>query len=207
MTVTGATKADTLRRVAAAVTTALTALIVLTGCGGSASSSTVVSTRFLSSSSTPGATSTTSATTAASTDAEIRCDPEPCQLTHAELAAKLDDLCIRGNAAVKQADASFEQGTKVSEYTKAATAMRAALLEFPPYQSAVQGLTPPAQDRTVFTRYVDLTRRIHELSERIVGAGRARDNPEVIRLSQLVREELATRTTAAVDLGTRHCGH
>lgn len=166
----------------------LTALAVLTGCGGSSSSS-----------------STASAPSAASTAAAPRCDPEPCQLTHAQLAAKLDSLCLRGNAAVKGADTSFEQATKPSDYTKAAAAMESALREFPPFQFAILGLTPSAQDQATFTRYVEETRRIHGLSERIVAAGHGRDTPEVIRLSQLVQEELATRTRTAVDLGTKHC--
>jgi hypothetical protein len=122
------------------------------------------------------------------------------------LAAELDDLCVRGNAAVKQADASFEQATNASDDTKAAAAMETALREFPPYQSAILGLTPRAEDRAAFTRYVDLTQRIHGLSERIVAAGSARATSEVIRLSQLVQEELATRARTAADLGTRHCG-
>jgi hypothetical protein len=122
------------------------------------------------------------------------------------LAAKLDSLCLRGNAAVKRADASFEQATRASDYTNAAAAMETALREFPPYQFAILGLTPPAQDQAAFTRYVDLTRRVHGLSDRIVAAGRARDTPEAIRLSQLVRAKLATRTRAAVDLGATDCG-
>jgi hypothetical protein len=190
------------RRLLAGVTFALTALVVLTGCGGSSSSSSTASAR---SSSTLGATSTTLAT-AASTEAARHCDPEPCQLTRADLAARLDALCLRGDAAVKQADASFEQATKASDDTKAAAAMTSALLEFPPYQLVIQGLTPPQHDTAAFTRYVDLTTRIHGLAERIVAAGRARDAPEVIRLSQLVQPQLATRTRAAVDLGTKHCG-
>jgi hypothetical protein len=105
-----------------------------------------------------------------------------------------------------QADASLEQATRARDYAKAAAAMESALREFPPYQLVIQGLTPPAQDHAAFTRYVDLTQRIHGLSERIVAAGRTRDAPEVIRLSQLVQEELATRTAAALDLGTKHCG-
>ncbi|MGN6870075.1 MAG: hypothetical protein ACTHMY_16910 [Solirubrobacteraceae bacterium] len=121
------------------------------------------------------------------------------------MAAKLDSLCLRGNAAVQGADASFGQATKPSDYTKAAAAMESALREFPPYQFAILGLTPPAQDQATFTRYVDLTRRIHGLSERIVAAGPARDSQEVIRLSQLVQRELATRARAEVDLGTKHC--
>ena len=193
------------RRLLAGVTVALTALVVLTGCGGSSSSSTA-STRSSSSSGTPGATSTTSATSAASTEAARHCDPEPCQLTHAELAAELDGLCVRGNAEVKQADASFEQATTASADTKAAAAMESALRNFPPYQLVIQGLTPPPQDRAVFTRYEDMTSRIHELSERIVAAGRARHTPEVIRVSQLVQAQLATLSSAAVALGTTHCG-
>jgi hypothetical protein len=122
------------------------------------------------------------------------------------LAAKLDALCLRGNAAVTRADATFEQATKPSDYTRAAAAMGTALREFPPYQFAILGLTPPAHDQAAFTRYVDLTRRIHGLSDRIVAAGRAHDTPQAIRLSQLVQQELATRTRAAVDLGTKHCG-
>jgi hypothetical protein len=201
-----ATKLDAFaRRLFAGVTAALTALVVLTGCGGSSSSPSTASTSSLSSSSTPGATITTLATSAVITAAARHCDPEPCQLTPADLAARLDDLCLRGNAAVKQADASFEQATKARDYIRAAAAMESALREFPPYQLVIQGLTPPAQDRAAFTRYEDLTRRIHGLSERIVAAGRARDTSEVIRLSQLVPEELATRTRAAVDLGTKHC--
>ena len=183
------------------VTAALTALVVLTGCGGSSSSSSTASTPSLPLSSTQVATSTTPARTATAL-----CDPAPCQVTHAELAAELDELCVRGNWAVKQADASFEQATKANDYTKAAAAMESALREFPPYQFAILGLTPRAQDRAAFTRYVDLTRRTHELSARIVAAGRARDPAEVIRLSQLVQEDLATRTRVAVDLGTKHCG-
>jgi hypothetical protein len=193
------------RRLLAAVAAALAALAVLTGCGGSSSSaSTAPSTSA--SSSTLDATSTTSAPSAATTAAPHHCDPEPCQLTRAEFAAKLDDLCLRGNAAVEQADASFEQATKASDDTKTAAAMESALREFPPYQFAILGLTPPAQARAAFTRYVDLTRRIHGLSERIVAAGRARDTRGVTRLSQRVQEDLATRTRAAVDLGTKHCG-
>jgi hypothetical protein len=122
------------------------------------------------------------------------------------LAAKLDSLCLRGNAAVKRADASFEQATRASDYTNAAAAMETALREFPPYQFAILGLTPPSQDRAALTRFVDVTRRIHGLSDRIVAAGRARDTPQAVRLSQLVQEELATRTRAAVDLGTTRCG-
>lgn len=207
MTAIDATNADAFaRRLFAAVTAALTAVVVLTGCGGSSSSSSTASTRSLSSSSIPGAASTTSARSAASTPAANHCDPEPCQLTRAEFAAKLDALCLRGNDAVKAADATFEQATKASDYTKAAAAMETAVREFPPYQFAIQGLTPPAQDEAAFTRYVDLTRRIHGLSDRIVAAGRAHDTPEAIRLSQLVQTELATRTNVAVDLGTKHCG-
>lgn len=195
MTAIDATKVDAfVRRLFAVVTAVLTALVVLTSCGGSSSSSTL------------GATSTTSATSAARTAPKPLCDPAPCQLSHAELAAELDDLCVRGNAAVKQADASFEQATNAGDDTKAAAAMESALREFPPYQSAILGLTPRAQDRAAFTRYVDLTQRIHGLSERIVAAGSARDTSEVIRLSQLVQDELATRTRTAVDLGTKHCG-
>jgi hypothetical protein len=122
------------------------------------------------------------------------------------LAARLDALCLRGNAAVEQAEVSLEQATKASDYTKAAAAMESALRQFPPYQLAIQGITPPPQDTAVFTRYEDLTSRIHGLSERIVTAARARDSAEVIRISQLVQEQLATRTRAAVDLGTTHCG-
>jgi hypothetical protein len=184
--------------------TGLIAFVVLAGCGGSSSSSSTGSTSSLSSS-RPGATNTTSATSATSAVAVPRCDPEPCQLTRAELAAKLDNLCVRGNAAVKRADARFEQATKASDYTNAAAALKSALREFPPYQDAIQGLTPSAQDQAAFTRYVDLTRRIHGLSTRIVAAGRARDTSEVIRLSQLVQEESVTRARTAVDLGTKHC--
>lgn len=194
------------RRLFAAVTPTLTALVLLTACAGSSSSSNTASTRSLSSPSTPGATTATPATSAATTAAADHCDPEPCQLTHAELAAKLDALCLRGNAAVKAAHATFEHATKASDYTKAAAAMETALREFPPYQLAILGLTPPAQDQAAFTRYMDSTRRIHGLSHRIVAAGRAHDTPEAIQLSQLVQEELATRTSAAVDLGTKHCG-
>jgi hypothetical protein len=122
------------------------------------------------------------------------------------LAAELDAVCVRGNAAVKQAEAGFEQATNASDYTKAAAAMESALREFPPYQSAILGLTPRAQDLAAFTRFVDLTQGIHGLSERIVAVGRARDASDVIRLSQLVQEELAMRARTAVDLGTKHCG-
>jgi hypothetical protein len=122
------------------------------------------------------------------------------------LAAELDDLCVRGNAAVTQADASFEQATNASDDTKAAAAMESALREFPPYQSALLGLTPRPQDLATFTRFVDLNQNIHGLSERIVAAGSARDTSEVIHLSQLVQEELATRARTAADLGTKHCG-
>ena len=180
---------DAFVRRLAAVPAVLTALVVLTGCGGSSSSS-----------------STASTAAAANTTGLVRCDPEPCQLSHAELAAKLDDLCIRGNAAVKQADASFEQSTKASEYTEAAAAMEAALSQFPPYEDTIQGLTPPAADGAALNRLVDVTRRIHGLSAQIVAAGRARDPAEVIRLSQLVQADLATRTGLAVNLGTKHCG-
>jgi len=176
------------------VTPVLTALVVITGCGGSSASSTV------------RATSTTSATSAAKTAGKPLCDPAPCQLSHEELAAELDDLCVRGNAAVQQADAGFEQATNAGDDTRAAAAMESALREFPPYQSAILGLTPRAQDLAAFTRFVDLTQRIHGLSERIVTAGSARDSLEVNRLSQLVQDELATRTRTAVDLGAKHCG-
>jgi hypothetical protein len=207
MSAIDATKADAFaRRLFAGVTAALTALVVLTGCGGSSPSSSAASTTPRSASSTPAASRNTSATAVASTAAAHHCDPEPCQLTRADLAARLDALCLRGNAAVKQADASLEQATRARDYTKAAAAMESALREFPPYQLVVQGLTPPAQDRAAFTRYVDLTQRIDGLSQRIVAAGRTRDTPEVIRLSELVQEALATRATAALDLGTKHCG-
>lgn len=187
----------------------LSALVVLAGCGGSSSSSAAPtrSSTSLATSTTPRArTSLATSTTSAVRTVAAHCDPEPCQLTHAELAAKLDVLCLRGNAAVNGADASFEQATKVSDYTKAAAALASALREFPPYQFAILGLTPPAKDQAAFTRYVDLTRRIHALSERIVAAGPARDTPEVVRLSQLAQEELTTRARLAVDLGTKHCG-
>jgi hypothetical protein len=162
LTAIGATKVDAFaRRLFVGVTAVLAAVVVLTGCGGSSSSS-----------STPGATGTTSAISAARTAHRPLCDPTPCQLSHAELAAELDDLCVRGNAAVKQADASFEQATHAGDDTKAAGAMESALREFPPYQFALLGLNPSAQDRAAFTRFVDLTQRIHGLSERIVSAGR-----------------------------------
>lgn len=173
------------------VLAALAALVVLTGCGGSSSSS------------TPGATSTT---VAAAADGPL-CDPTPCQITRAEFAAKLAYLCRRGRAGLMRADTSFEHATKASDYTKAAAAMESALREFPPYQNAILGLEPaPAQDRAAYTRYVDLTRRIHGLSARIVAAGGARDTPQVIHLSQLVKEDLPTRARAAVDLGMKPCG-
>ncbi|HET6870363.1 MAG TPA: hypothetical protein VFH80_30905 [Solirubrobacteraceae bacterium] len=121
------------------------------------------------------------------------------------MAAKLDNLCVRGNTAVKRADALFEQATNASDYTNAAAAMATALREFPPYQDAIQGLTPRAHDEAALTRYVDLTRRIHVLSTRIVVAGRARDTPAVVHLSRLVQEAFETRTRTAVDLGTKHC--
>jgi hypothetical protein len=178
----------------AVVTAVLAALLVLTGCGGSSSSS------------TRGATGTTAAATAASTAPKPLCDPAPCELSHAELAAEIDDLCVRGNAAVKQADASFGQATNAGDDTKAAAAMESALREFPPYQAALLGLTPRAQDLAAFTRFVDLNQSIHGLSERIVAAESARHTSEVIRLSQLVQDALATRTRTAVDLGTKHCG-
>jgi hypothetical protein len=135
------------------------------------------------------------------------CDPTPCQITPAEFAAKFEYLCLRGDAAVIRADTGFEQATKASDYTKAAAAMESALREFPPYQNAILGLEPPpAQDRAAFTRYVELTRRIHGLSERIVAAGRVRDTPAVMHLSLLVKQDLPTRARAAVDLGMKHCG-
>lgn len=185
------------------VTTALAVLVVLTGCGGSSRSSSTASTRSSSSYRTPVATSTTTARGAAAP----LCDPTPCQITRAQFAAKLQYLCLRGNAALMQADTSFEQATTASDYTKAAAALEVALREFPPYQNAILGLDPPpAQDRATFARYVDLTRRIHGLSERIAAAGRARDTAQVTDLSQLVKEDLATRARAAVDLGMKHCG-
>jgi hypothetical protein len=184
-------------------TGALVAFVLLTACGGSSSSLRTATTR--SSPTTPVATTTRSATAVASTAPGRHCDPEPCQLTHSEFAAKLDALCVRGNAAVKRADATFEQATNAGDYSRAAAAMETALRQFPPYQFAILGLTPPAHDQAAFTRYVDLTRRIHGLSDRIVVAGRARDTPNAIRLSHLVQEELATRTATAVDLGTEHC--
>jgi hypothetical protein len=172
------------------VAAALAALVVLTGCGGSSTPS------------TSGATRTTVVRAAGGP----LCDPTPCQITHAEFAAKLDYLCQRGMAAVVRADTSFEQATKASDYTRAAAAMESALLEFPPYQNAILGLEPaPAQDRAAYTRYVDLTRRIHGLSKRIVAAGGARDAPEVIHLSRLVKDDLPTRARAAGHLGTKHC--
>lgn len=189
-----------MHRFLAGVAVALTALVVLTGCGGNSSSSSTASAGALSSS------NTTLAASAASTDVALHCDPEPCQLTRAELAAKLDALCLRGNAAVEQADIGFEQATKASDYAKAGAAMASALLEFPPYQLAIQGLAPPARDRAAWTHFEDVTRRIHGLSERIVAAARARHTPETIRLTRLVQEDLATRTRAAVELGSKHCG-
>lgn len=180
------------RRLFVGVMAALAAVIVLMGCGGSSSSS-----------GTPSARSTTVMAAAGGP----LCDPTPCQITRAEFAAKLDYLCLRGKAAVVQADTSFEHATKASDYTRAAAAMESALLEFPPYQNAILGLEPaPAQDRAAYTRYVDLTRRIHGLSERIVAAGRARDTSGVIHLSQLVKQELPARAGAAVDLGMKRCG-
>jgi hypothetical protein len=171
---------------------ALAALVVLTGCGGSSSSS-----------STPGATT---ASVASAADGPL-CDPTPCQITRAEFAAKLAYLCLRGKAELMQADTSFEHATKASDYTKAAAAMESALREFPPYQNTILGLEPaPAQDQAAYTRYVDLTRRIYLLSERIVSARVARDTPQVIHLSQLVKEDLPTRARAAVDLGMKQCG-
>jgi hypothetical protein len=122
------------------------------------------------------------------------------------LAAKLDALCVRGNATVERAGISFERATKASDYTKAGAAMESALLEFPPYQLAIQGLAPPAQDRAALTHFEDVTRRIHGLSERIVAAARARHTADTIRLTRLVQEDLAARARAAVDLGTNHCG-
>jgi hypothetical protein len=200
------------RRLCTGVTVALTALAVLTGCGGNSSSSSTVSAGALSSSSmsgsasTPETNGTTLATSAATTDVALHCDPEPCQLTRAELAAKLDALCLRGNAAVERADISFEQARKASDYAGAGAAMESALLEFPPYQLAIQGLAPPAQDRAALTHFEDVTRRIHGLSERIVAAARARHTADTIRLTRLVQEDLAARARAAVDLGTNHCG-
>ena len=188
------------RRFFIGVTIALTALAVLTGCGGNSSSSRTASAGALSSS------DTTLAASAASTDVTLHCDPEPCQLTRAELAAKLDALCLRGNAAVERAAISFEQATKASDYAKAGAAMESALLEFPPYQLAIQGLAPPAQERAALTHFEDVSRRIHGLSERIVAAARAGHTAETNRLTRLVQEDLATRTRAAVDLGTKHCG-
>jgi hypothetical protein len=183
------------------VTIALTMLAVLSGCGGTSSSSSTGSAGASSSSN-----NTTLAASAASTDVALHCDPEPCQLTPADLAARLDALCLRGNAAVERADISFEQATKASDYAKAGVAMESALLEFPPYQLAIQGLEPPAQERAAFTRFEDVTRRIHGLSERIVAAARARHTSGTIRLTRLVQEDLAMRTRAAVDLGAKHCG-
>jgi hypothetical protein len=180
------------RRLFVGVMAALAALVVLTGCGGSSSSS-----------STPGATT---ASVASAADGPL-CDPTPCQITRAEFAAKLAYLCLRGKAELMQADTSFEHATKASDYTKAAAAMESALREFPPYQNTILGLEPaPAQDQAAYTRYVDLTRRIYLLSERIVSARVARDTPQVIHLSQLVKEDLPTRARAAVDLGMKHCG-
>jgi hypothetical protein len=180
------------RRLFVGVMAALAALVVLTGCGGSSSSS-----------STPGATT---ASVASAADGPP-CDPTPCQITRAEFAAKLAYLCLRGKAELMQADTSFEHATKASDYTKAAAAMESALREFPPYQNTILGLEPaPAQDQAAYTRYVDLTRRIYLLSERIVSARVARDTPQVIHLSQLVKEDLPTRARAAVDLGMKHCG-
>jgi hypothetical protein len=179
------------RRLFVGVMAALAALVVLTGCGGSSSSS------------TPGATT---ASVASAADGPL-CDPTPCQITRAEFAAKLAYLCLRGKAELMQADTSFEHATKASDYTKAAAAMESALREFPPYQNTILGLEPaPAQDQAAYTRYVDLTRRIYLLSERIVSARVARDTPQVIHLSQLVKEDLPTRARAAVDLGMKHCG-
>src|SRR5690348_14828432 len=106
-----------MHRFFAGVAVAVTALAVLTGCGGNSSSSSTASAGALSSS------NTTLAASAASTDVALHCDPEPCQLTRAELGAKLDALCLRGNAAVEQADMSFEQATKASDYAKAGAAM------------------------------------------------------------------------------------
>jgi hypothetical protein len=188
------------RPLAAGVTAALTALAMLSGCGGSASSSRAASSRSSSSS------NKLAAVTAVRARAKPLCDPTPCQITRAEFVAKLDYLCLRGNAALTRASASFEQATKASEATKAATALEAALRDFPPYQNAILGLEPPpAQDRAAYIRYVELTRRIHRLSQRIVAAGHARRAAEVIRLSQLAQKALATRNRAAVDLGTKHC--
>lgn len=193
------------RRLSAGITAALTALLVITGCGGSSSSSRAAPATSRSSSALVAA-STTWARSAARTEAARHCDPEPCQLSRAELVAELDELCVRGNGPVRQADASLQQATNVSDYTKAAAAMESALREFPPYQLVIQGLTPRAQDRAAFTRFVDLTQRTHELSARIVAAGRARDTPEVIRLSRGVQVDLATRAGVVADLGTKHCG-
>jgi hypothetical protein len=193
------------RRLFAGVAAALAVVAVLAGCGGSSSPSSTTAPRSgLPSSGTPGATSTSSATSAGTAPAH-HCDPTPCQLTHAELAARLDGLCLRANAAIQQADASFEQATNASDYTEAAAAMQSALLDFPPYQLVVQGLVPSRQDQATFTRYTDLTVRIHGLSEQIVAAGRQGDTPEAIRLAQLAQEQLTARTRAATDLGTKHC--
>jgi hypothetical protein len=70
----------------------------------------------------------------------------------------------------------------------------------------VAKLTPPAEDKAAFARYMTADKRIDGLRVRFATAIRAKDNTEMTSLSDLVDTETKARTEAALDLGTIHCG-
>ena len=172
------------------------ALIALVGCGGSSSSTTAATNSAPSSTSSqaPATTSTTGTTTTTA------------GLTHEQFAAKLDDICKRGNASQASLEKQYDTAVNANDYAKAASLFEEANRQFQPFEAEVEKLTPPASDRATFERYLTANNRLQGIRERLVPALKARDLEQVQQLVDIGNSQTKTRTEAAIDLGTKNCG-
>ena len=158
---------------------ALTALAI-TGCGSSAKPTPT----------NPAATSPTKTTA----------------VTREQFAAKLDDICKRGNTLAAGTQPQVTKAMNAGDYAAAATAAEKINRDLKPLAAELASLTPPPSEQAAFARYTKANARISGLRIRLVQAIKAGDLDQLRELDALVESEQKHRTTAAIDLGTTECG-
>jgi hypothetical protein len=120
--------------------------------------------------------------------------------TRAQFVSQLVALCPASNRLANRQKA-LEQAIKASELTKARVIERRTGTEAEAFYRRFEGLTPSAQDRALFLRYLLLTHRSFEINERLALALHARAAVEVTRLAGLAQAVADQRS----QLGLTRC--
>jgi hypothetical protein len=147
-----------------------------------------------------GGSSATQSTAARSTQTVASTLP-----TQARFVRQLVALCPAGNRLARDQKA-LGQAIKTSDLTKARAVVGILKADAEAFYRRFEGLTPSAQGRALFLRYLLLTHRYFGINERLAAALHLRAAAVVNRLAGLAQAVADQRSQTAAQLGLTRCG-